>query len=340
MFFKKLFTKDYRHYLEKGEKFFQEERYADARSAFFEALQKLDSCGCEADSLQGMIRQKLAESGDRLGALNLAEAEHALQSGNVAKAGDHLLLVMELAEDVTLREKAERLLKTMDAEAAAERPNTLRHSCAGCSEDSGKNSQESHITDEHLATEDRYELYLQTLPADLPERYAGLGEKFAYGYLLNRDGDSKSALKVFEELAADGENDILCYEMALLHYRDGNLAKCEELLQKALRLNGMNPLCYFGLVQLLCETGRTAEAVPLLDHMIRVQLLADQARLMLGDVYLLLEDEDLAMENFSKLVASPNLGREAAQRLIPLLERHGRQDDAVYLAKRFAHGCC
>lgn len=340
MFFKKLFTKDHRYYLEKGEKYFQDERYADARNAFCQALQKLERSSAEASSLQFMIQGKLSETGDRLASLNLAEAEHALDSGDITKAADHLRLVIELAEDVTLREKAEKLLDPLGSHSCAKRPESLLHSCNSCTVNLGENAEHSHVTHESLATEDRFEIYIQTLPGDLPERYADLGEKFAYGYLLSRDGDSEKALEIFAELLAEKENDILNYEMALLRYREGNHVSCEKLLHRALALNELNPLCYFSLVQLLCETERTAEAVPLLNQMILMQVLPDQARLMLGDVYLLLGDETSAINSFSALIALPELAREAAERLIPLLEKSGRQEDAIYLTKRFAKGCC
>jgi tetratricopeptide (TPR) repeat protein len=340
VFLKKLFNKDHRYYLEKGEKYFRDERYADARNAFSEALQKLERGSAEASSLQVLIEKKLSDASNRLAMLNLSEAEHASTSGEIAKAMDHLRLVIELAEDVILREKAENLLTSLDPDLPAKHAEANHHSCNGCSDDFGKTTEDCHVTSDSLAIEDRFEVYIQTLPGNLPQRYADLGEKFAYGYLLNRDGDSEGALKVFEELSAEEENDILDYEMALLFYRNGDHIKCEKLLHRALELNGLNPLCHLGLVQLLCETGRAVEAVPLLKHMIDMRVLPDQARLLLGDVCLMLDDEMGAMDNFTALITSPNLAREAAARVIPLLEKHGRGEDATYLSKRFAKRCC
>ena len=36
----------------------------------------------------------------------------------------------------------------------------------------------------------------------------------------------------------------------------------------------------------------------------------------------------------------PKFSSEAAERLVPLLKKQGRTDEAAYLAKKFAKGCC
>lgn len=47
MFLKKLFNfgKDYNHYLEKGDRYLADERFADARNAYGEALEKIEASG-------------------------------------------------------------------------------------------------------------------------------------------------------------------------------------------------------------------------------------------------------------------------------------------------------
>jgi len=342
VFLKKLFgfNKDYRYYLEKGDRYLHEERYADARDAFAEAMQKMAESDAEDVSVGSLLREKFAETGNRLGELNLSEAEHALNNGDHKKAEDHLRIVTELAEDAALREKAEKILAGLVSESPRKKINDANHSCFSCRDDSAQTTHESHAVDAQLAAEDRFSLYIHTLPGDLAERYAGLGEKFAHGCLLNLDGDGEGALKAFAELSVEAGNDILDYEIAIIYYRKGDLINCERLLRRAIELNGLNPLCHLGIVQLLVETDRVAEAIPFLERMINADILPDQARLMLGDVYLLLEDETRAVEIYSQVLSSPKHAREAAEKLIPLLERQGRPEEAAYLAKRFMKGCC
>jgi tetratricopeptide (TPR) repeat protein len=342
VFLKKLFNfnKDYSHYLEKGDRYFSEERFADARDAFREALERIEQ-GDENDiPKKNLIRGKIAESGNRLGWLNLTEAEHALNSGDLKKAEDHLRIVLELAEDPTLREKAEKILAGPGAETTNDKKYEANNSCNSCKGDDGEVSHEDHGIDESMHMEDRFALYIHPLPEDLPERYAEMGDKFAGGYLMNVDGDADAALKVYEELSEEKENDILDYEKAIIYYHKGDTRKCEKLLKKALEINSTNPLCYIGLVQLYTESGRVAEALPVLDRMISTDLIPDQARLMQGDAYMLLQDESSAVESYSQALTSPGVARQAAERLVPLLEKHGRSEEAAYLAKKFSKGCC
>jgi tetratricopeptide (TPR) repeat protein len=342
VFLKKIFNfnRDYRYYLEKGDGFLHDERYADARDAFAEALQKLALSETPDASSQAMIHEKFVETGNRLGWLNLAEAEYALTSGNLRKAGEHLHVVMDLAEDVVLRKKAEIYFKEMDSANSPKTVDDANHSCSGCADDSGRSAQESHDMEESLAAEDRFELYIHTLPGNLPERYKSLGEKFADGCLLNQDGQGETALQVFAELSGEEENDIIAYETALIYYHGGDLINCERLLRRAIELNGLNPLCYLALVQLFGETGRVAEALPFLRHMINIELIPDQAGLLLGDAYILLEDENSAVDCYTRVLSSPGYAKDAAMKLIPLLEKQGRREDAAYLAKKFKKGCC
>lgn len=341
-FLKKIFNfnKDYRYYLEKGDAYLHDERFADARDSFAEALQKLALSEAPDASLQAMINEKFVETGNRLGWLNLAEAEYALAGGNPEKAREHLHVIMDLAEDAALRSKADNYFKQMDSAKPAKPVDAVDHSCSDCSGHSDGSAQESHGMEETLAAEDRFELYIHTLPGDLPERYKSLGEKFACACLLSRDGHGEAALKIFAELSSGEENDIVDYETALIYYHGGDLDSCERLLRRGIDLNDTNPLCYLALVQLFGETDRVNEALPFLQHMINIELIPDQASLLLGDAYILLEDENSAMDCYTRVLSSPGYAKDAAMKLIPLLEQQGRREDAAYLAKKFKKGCC
>jgi tetratricopeptide (TPR) repeat protein len=343
MFLKKLFKfgKDYNHYLEKGDKYLADERFADARNAYCEALEKIESNGEAAPSLIEAVSQKISLTGNMLGHLNLVEAEHALSSGESEKAEEHLRIILDLADDTILREQSERLLFALGSEAPEASHFEPVHNCDSC----GERGTETVIHDQHdlgdnITSEDRLALYFQTLPGDLPDRYAGMGEEFARGCLLNLEGNGEEALRVFDELSMDTKNDILEYEKAIIYYQNGDPGKCEQLLINSIALNPVNPLCHIGLVQLYTDIGRGPEALQVLDRMISSDLIPEQARLMQGDVYTLLQDESNAIESYSRLLASPKYAREAAERLVPLLERQGRSEEAAFLVKNFAKGCC
>jgi len=338
MFFKKLFSKDYRSCLEKGEKYFSEERYAEARHEFLEALQKLSDTPAEDEGAEAKIRSLLAETGNRLALMNLSEAEHAMNRGDFPKAEEHLELIAELAVDETIKGKAERLKGRLNPDTFSVAAQEAPHGCSGCTTGDADASGNDYIPD-YLSAQERFELLMQTIPADLRERYAGLGEKFAAGYLMVHGGEEEAGARILQDLLKEGENDILLYECALTYFKAGNLAECERLLRRAFDFNNENALSCLGLVQLLTDTGRLEESLPILGHMIDKHLLLEQSLLFLGDVHQGLGNDDAAMESYSKALTYPHASRAAAERLIPLFERHGRGEDAAHLAKRFLKGC-
>ena len=340
MFFKKLFRKDYRSFVEQGEKCLAEERYADARIAFAEALQNLPKGTAETEGEQARIQERHRIAGNRLGALNLAEAEHAIARGDMHRASDHLELVLTQAEDVTTREKAEKLLLSLAGDTPPESAPPAGHACTGCASPSGKMPENDHVSDDNLTDHDRFEILVHPLPGDLPQRYAELGEEFACAFLLAHEGRDAESLRTYEALLARQENDILLYETALIHYRRQSLPECERLLRRAIGLNPLNPLCHLSLVQLFIDMERFEEALEHLRHMIAQSLLLEQSLIMAGDVSHHLGDHAHAMEMFTQALALPAVARAAAERLIPLLEQQGRTADAQYLFKKYCKGCC
>ncbi len=341
MFLKKLFGggKDYSHYLEKGDKYLADERFADARNAYGEALEKLEASGAADLSRIEAIRRKIAHTGNMLGRLNLTEAEHAVSAGDRKKAGEHLQVILDLADDPTLREDAQRLLEGLESGPQSAGQVDEAPICGSCTQGDEEEGDYRHYDlEDTIDDEDRVALYFQTLPGDLPDRYAAMGEEFARGCLLNLEGSSGEALLIFEKLSANADNDILDYEKAIIHFHDGDAGKCEELLLRAIGLNPVNPLSSIGLVQLYAETGRAPEALQVVARMIEKDLEPDQARLMQGELYTLLEDEPKAVESYSRLLTSPKYAREAVERLVPLLQRQGRTEEAARLAKKFARG--
>jgi len=339
MFFTKLFQKNYRYYLEQGETYLHEGRFADAKYSFSEALEKIDSSNDAAKTDMILLQNRLITVNNRLADLNLHEAERAINCGDLRKAEEHLNLVIELADDVNIREKAENFLGNLTNPDHSDNLTNNNVSCFGCKTE--KFSENSPGVDDQLSMEDRFDLLIHTLPPPLTERYAALGEKFAYSYVLVHDGDDANAALLLEELLSEDEkNDIYLYELALIEHRRGEFLNCEKLLRQAINLNASNSLCYLGLVQLLSDTARIHEAIPVLNHMIEHGLLSDQARLLLGDVYLLTGDDDKAIENWSQALSLPSVARGAAEKLVSLLEKHGRDEEVAYISKRYLKSCC
>lgn len=336
-FFGSLFKRDHTYFLQKGENHLAAERYADARAAFQEALET--PCTAAEHKDEALIKMRLAETGNKLAVINIDEARHAISQQDNVKAEDHLQLALTLSADADIRQLAEELLTLLHGEGVEEIAVGQQAGCAGCGTGASEKT-ESAIPDEHLlSSEERYELMIQTLPADLPARYSGLGENFANAYLLAQDGQFQSAEAILTKIEDSNFEDILLYEKGVLCHRQGKVPQSEMLLRKAVEVNASNPLPYLALVQLLVEAGRISEAPPILNGMIQENILPSEARLYLADVYILLAQENEALSLLSSLLSS-HLKREAAERLVTLLKKTGQHQEAAYVAKNFLKGCC
>jgi tetratricopeptide (TPR) repeat protein len=338
-------AKDHRHFLTVAGKHLAAERFAEARVEFLEAL-KL----CPADALQDAqeIRQGLAAAGDSLGELNISEGRHAVNSGDAQKAFDHFTLACELALDqgikAAAREELRKLQQEPPAKPAAHKGGHHHHggsSCGSCKDSGSKHSlEEDDMLEPDLNEEERFSLLVQPLPGNLAKRYAEIGGEFINAYLLIHDGDDAAAYPILQQLLRNKENDIVIYELALIMYRAGKIHECEKYLYRSLELNDRNPATYLALVHLFAETGRYPEAIKTVNHMMELEVLPEQAQLMLGDLQHSTGDEAGALESWSKLLPLPAMAKTAAERLVPLLSNQGRTEEAKFLAKQYLKGCC
>jgi len=342
MFFRRFFTKDCSQLKAKGDKLFAADHFAEARHHYMEALEKSGSAAEQTEE-QEYLRAQISKAANRLAELNIAEAEAAMRNGNVDKGAEHLRLSLELADDVSIREKAEALLETsvnLNQNDKAEDKSRKSHGCSSCSSAASTGTELHEPTAEHLSSAEQFQLLVNTLPGDLSQRYCQLGEKFASAYLLSHTEKAGEALAIMKELLSTDENDIILYETAILYFRGGEPAACEKLLKRALEINSANPLCYLGLSQLFIDSARYGEATVILGTMLEREILPDQALVMLGDVHTLQGNFDRAIEIFTAALNSPALKKVAAERLVNILATQGREEEAAYLAKTYLKGCC
>lgn len=346
MFFSKFFRKDYKRLREKGDAHFAAGRFADARFSYQEALEQVTTV-TDPETERSYLSSRISQSGNSLAEMNIAEAEAAIRGGDVKKGHDHLSLALELADDVTIREKAEFLLNQQPETVATkshDQKHGAHHGSHGCSSCSSSHAGGAPVftpdLPEHMQGEEQFQLLIHTLPGNLPQRYEALGEKFAKAYLLAHSDELQSALILYKELLSQGENDILLCEVALLEYRLGMPARCEPLLQRAMTLNDGNPLVHLSLAQFYIDTRRLSEAVPVLTGMMEREVLHDQAMLMLGDVYAMMGNIDEAIGTYTRGLQLPALKKVSAERLVQVLTAQNRTEEAAYLFKTYLKGCC
>lgn len=346
MFFSKFFKKDFNQLKEKAESHFIAGRFADARITYLDALEKIDTAADPAAE-RSFVAARLSEAGNRLAEMNIEEADAAIRRGEVHKGHEHLNLALELADDVTIREKADKM-RSQQPEPSLSKSHEHKgdaahkgHGCASCSSSHGGGGAE-FTTDlpAHLQSEEQFHLLVHALPGNLPQRYESLGEKFAKAYLLAHSDDLQSALAIYREMLSEGESDILLCEIALLEYRLGMGGRSESLLKRARELNKTNPLVHLSLAQFYIDTRRFADCIPVLQGMLEQQILHDQALMMLGDVHALMGNTDAAIDVYTKGLQLPALKKASAERLVQTLTAQNRTEEAAYLFKTYLKGCC
>lgn len=343
MFFGKLFAKNYDKLKGRADSLFTSERFAEARLSYIEALEIVDRAADQV-SERSYLESRISQAGNRLAEMNIVEADAAIRSGDLQKGQEHLKLSLELADDVTIREKAEMILNSAPAKEEPvhhEQDGGKGHACSGCStSSSGGNTELTTSFPEDMKSEEQFHLLVHTLPGDLPHRYETLGEEFASAYLLAHSDQLAAALKSYKNLLSRGENDILLCEIALLEYRMGERNNSVTLLKRSIEIDNNNALSYLSLAQIYMDSNRYDDAIMLLNEMISRQILQDQALIMLGDVHAHNGNLETALEIYTKGLNVPALKKVAAERLVQALIATGRKDEAAYLAKTYLKGCC
>lgn len=333
-FFKKFFAKDAGHYLEKGENLLSQNRFADAREAFSQGLECKEGLD---ENVKSLLQEKNAKACNALAEMNIAEGESLLEI-EPDRAHDHFVLAQRLAEDVGIREKAERFLASSTPKAPEPPQHKAGHSCSGCGQGHGEKAENPTEPHDYLDNEEHYELLISALPGDLPARYRQLGKEFAEAYMIAFHGNVVEAIKVLEKLVAADENDIFLYELAVLYYRQGNVRKTEDLLRRAMKTTAINPSVVFTFAELMVETGRPAEAVPVLKEMMDQDVLPEQSALLLGDIHHVMGDTETSLEWYGQLLKTP-LAKEAAKRAVPILMSCQRVEEAAFITKTYLK-CC
>jgi predicted negative regulator of RcsB-dependent stress response len=337
-FISRWFSKTPAELMAKGDKYMESDSYFDARTSYEEGL-KL----CSGDDADGALKSQFSERIDaanrKLAERNIFEAESAYSRGDIKKAIDHLELVKSLTYDPVVREKAEDLLliysqSNNDIEAPAAMSSC--HSCAGSS---GGECTDSVPSDDSLTPLEYYALLIQQLPGDQYQRYAELGENFAYAYNAASHDEHLAALSGFEKCCNTVPQDIYCYEIGKVQHRLGNDSEAEKNLRSAVQFNRSNSLAWLNLALLLLENSRFEDALVIIETMVIESIMPEQALLMRAEIYEATGDHESAVNIYVELLQTPYV-RAAAEKLYGLLMEIGRPNDAAVIFKKYMNKSC
>lgn len=338
-FFSKIFSKGSEDFLQKGDLLLDQQRFFEARNAYENGLQRSEQLekGSSSSSASIFI-EKIAVANKALAELNVIEAEHAINSNSYVKAIEHLELAKTLTNDKFLREKAEELIEKVADNSNESNKLAPSSGCNSCTSVKHQTQVEADCEEPNLSPLDYYDLLIRQLPLEMYNRYAGLGEGFAYMYLAASRDEHEQALKLLEECSAEVSRDIYGYEKGMILYRLGRVQQAEQHLQEAMIENAANPLPPLGLALLLIDSERFQEADTLLASMMKCGILFDQSLFLRASIAEQTENADDAIEKFSQLLSS-SFARPAAEKLFGLLTDSNRHQEAEAVYKRYLKGC-
>lgn len=334
-FLKRLFSKSPADLLAKGDRYMESDSFFDARTCYQDGL---ELCADNGDLKPAFI-EKIDFANLKLAELNLQEAQFVYERGEVVKAIDHLELVKTLTYDPRLREKAERLLLEYAQEEDLPVVPVASSGCASCGGSSAVECGDSLPLDESLPLMEYYELLIQQIPEGQSQRYADLGEEFAYAYISASRDEHHEALAGFEKCRSSIPPDIFWYEKGKVQHRLGEDGLAEQSFRTALELNEANPLVWLTFALFLRENNRFQDSLVLVDQMVERQIMAEQALLLRAEIWEVCGEHDRAVDQYVELLQTP-YARAAAERLYGVLQDVGRHNDAAVIFKKYLHKSC
>lgn len=338
---KRLFSKNPDDMVARGDRLLKEHHYYEARCAYEDARQLLSG----SNGSQGGEEQLLAVCAERIGSanralaeLNISEAESALSRGLHDKALEYLELAKSLTDDAVLREKTEGLAALCFENNDEQHETASVSGCSSCRSCAPEDGVTDDFSDVNMPLMEYYDLLIQQLPREMYGRYSDLGEEFASMYVVASGSRHGEALNLLESWYSGSNYDIYCYEKGMILFRLDHIDRAETCFRDAIGVNGANSLAHLGLALLLIEGQRLHEAGQQLEAMMSAGILAGQSQLLRADVHALAGDTDRAIDMYSGLLTTPS-ARIAAERLRDVLVQCGRNNDAIYIVKRYLGGC-
>jgi tetratricopeptide (TPR) repeat protein len=316
----------------------ESDSFFDARTCYEDGL-KLCSDEGSGGALEALISERIDTANRKLAERNLHEAECAYLRGDAVKAIDHLELVKTLTYDPALREKAENLLLEFSHPDDDHGEQINISSCTSCAGSSGGECADSVHSDDSLPQLEYYELLIQQLPADEYQRYAGLGENFAYAYIAASRDEHHEALSGFEKGCDTLPPDIYWYEKGKVLHRLGDDREAEQYLRKAVKLNRTNSLAWINLALVLRESNQYQDALETIETMVAEQIMPEQALLLRADIFEATGNHEGAVNQYVELLQTP-YARAAAEKLYGILLEIGRQSDAAVIFKKYLNKSC
>lgn len=308
------------------------------------AVQRLDRDALD-DPLRAEVALLDAEAGDQLARLNLAEGRWARQNGELLKARDHYTLAGQQARSEELHAEVASALEDLASGTPVE-PLASRqapgHDCgSGCGPSGApKPAAAPEVDSQELNEEERLELLLATLPADLAAQYLSADPSLRQAWLAAQEGDEARAGDFLEQVPEAGRGALFLAERGALLARRGDTKAAMRDLQAALALDaGLFP-AFDGLVRVMAGCRLLGPLQQLLKQTLAEQRFVAYCWARLAELHAQRGEGQAALaaglEALDQGENDPNLRQLCAS----LLEQEQRFDEAEAQLRRLPAGGC
>ncbi len=283
---------------------------------------------------------------NRLGELNLREAEAFLRAGDLERARDHLSLAESQAVDSLLLAEIRQIKdQPLAGENGVPPLSVAATDCgSGCGSGCGPSPEQAPVPTAEssgLDLDTRLELCLGGYPEGLAESYLGLSEEVKDAVLLAHGGEDEAAMKAFCRLPEALRDEHFYYERGVLAARMGESEAALADLRQCLQLFPAHPFAGEVLFSLLLASGDHQQADDVLTRLAAAGYPDAFCCARRAFLETLRGNREVALANAEKAFQAGNREGELLLLLGRLLEGRGRLEEAerVFAMTGGAGGC-
>lgn len=314
---------------EKGDRLVRSNDLGLAKLEYEKALSRLEAApSAQVSEHRDRIEMKIQEAGESLALQHKTTAEELIEAGCFEEAGE----LLELARELTIDPQLIRDMDTLVTDVAAGFHSELE-------------VEVSEGTDEEVFDPDDEDAYFQilcsTLPDDLQEAYADLGEDFQSGYIaLNKGAFEPAADLLNKALADQGERITYVHlELATVYLNLGDTDGARDLLEVFIETYPDSLRAYEMLCEIYWDAGDYDRANGLLQACPDTLKTSISILLLMGETLFRSGDAEEAVSFYLKSMEYLGWSEPIAVALARTYENMNKKEEALSTYQEVMAGC-
>lgn len=321
---------------QKGDEFFGNGAYGDARIHFEKALNKIKTRYPEKSHLSDRIAQKHQKASEALAQNHVENARALAEAGDTREAAEFYELAMGLTENAATREKIQQGLSGLVRGNKEMRRHEKPQGSDSAAEPDLSGGHGQFDTDEA----EMFAVLCHALPEEIAEEYRSYGEAFVRGYTALNQGDFSTAVtELSEAMAQNPEKPLIVLELATACLHAEQHDRARQLLETCIEQNPADIRAYPLLCELFWENGQYAEAWKLLAAAPEEIQESRDMQMLMGETFFQAGDLEKAMGMFQACADAHGEDEIVSRALAKTLEASGHVTEARDTYARIMNQC-